>query len=263
MLADYHVHTHFSGDSNYIMEEVVKRAISIGFKEICFTDHVDYFKNAHSHLIDYEAYNKEYNRLKEKYKNEIILKCGIEFGIQIHTIPEFNNDFKNNNFDFVILSNHQIDDTEFWNYEYQKGKKQLQYNQDYYMAILDVITNYKDYSVLGHLDMIKRYDQLGILDDSINEELIKSILKKVISDGKGIEVNTSCFRYGLNDLTPSRTILNWYYELGGEILTIGSDSHKESDLGHNIKQVKEELKNIEFKKFCTFDKMVPIFHDLT
>ncbi|MBQ1911691.1 MAG: PHP domain-containing protein, partial [Erysipelotrichaceae bacterium] len=42
MLADYHVHTHFSDDSVYPMEEVVKDAIAMGLDEICFTDHVDY-----------------------------------------------------------------------------------------------------------------------------------------------------------------------------------------------------------------------------
>ena len=39
---DYHVHTAFSDDSVYEMEEVVKDAISKGMNEICFTDHVDY-----------------------------------------------------------------------------------------------------------------------------------------------------------------------------------------------------------------------------
>mgnify|MGYP000802132683 CR=1 FL=1 len=42
MLADYHVHTEFSNDSIYPMEEVVKDAILLGIKDICFTDHVDY-----------------------------------------------------------------------------------------------------------------------------------------------------------------------------------------------------------------------------
>ena len=42
MLADYHVHSQFSDDSDYEMEEVVKDAIAFGLDEICFTDHVDY-----------------------------------------------------------------------------------------------------------------------------------------------------------------------------------------------------------------------------
>lgn len=39
MLCDYHVHTIYSDDSVYEMEEVVKDGIKRGIKELCFTDH--------------------------------------------------------------------------------------------------------------------------------------------------------------------------------------------------------------------------------
>ena len=42
MFIDYHVHTSFSDDSEYPMEEVIKKAISLGINEICLTKHVDY-----------------------------------------------------------------------------------------------------------------------------------------------------------------------------------------------------------------------------
>lgn len=262
MLADYHVHTSFSNDSDYDMEEVIKRAIEIGVKEICFTEHVDHYPNHKNYLVDYPNYKKEFQRVKEKYKDNITMKFGVEFGVQLHMIENFKIDFKENDFDFVILSNHQINNQEFWTGDYQRGKTQLQYNREYYEAIYEVMKNYKNYSILGHLDMIKRYDHVGILDDLENEDIIKKILILAIEEGKGIEVNTSCFRYKLPDLTPSRTILKWYYELGGKILTIGSDSHKEGDLAFGINEVKEELKKIGFSEFCTFSKMKPTFHKL-
>lgn len=262
MLADYHNHTSFSNDSTYPMEESIKQAIKLKIDEICYTEHVDYLTNDVSHHVDYAAYLQEYRRLKAKYKGQIEIKFGIEFGVQQHMIPKFEQDFARYDFDFVILSNHQMNDQELWNQEFQSGKTQLEYNQAYYQAIYDIISQYKNYSVLGHLDMIKRYDQAGILADEVNEELIKKILRLVIQDGKGIEVNTSNFRYGLPDLTPSRTILKWYYELGGKVLTIGSDSHEESHLGFKIEEVKKELKKIGFEQFCTFDQMQPMFHQL-
>lgn len=262
MLADYHNHTSFSNDSTYPMEESIKQAIKLKIDEICYTEHVDYLTNDVSHHTDFDAYLQEYHRLKAKYEGQIEIKFGIEFGIQQHMIPKFEQDFARYDFDFVILSNHQMDDQEFWNQEFQSGKTQLEYNQAYYQAIYDIISQYKNYSVLGHLDMIKRYDQAGILADEVNEELIKKILRLVIQDGKGIEVNTSNFRYGLPDLTPSRTILKWYYELGGKVLTIGSDSHEESHLGFKIEEIKEELKKIGFEQFCTFEQMQPTFHQL-
>lgn len=92
--------------------------------------------------------------------------------------------------------------------------------------------------------------------------IFTEILKTVIADGKGIEVNTSSHRYGLSDLTPSRDILKLYRELGGTIITIGSDSHKPEHLGTFIDETKQELKTLGFKEFCTFDKMKPIYHQL-
>ena len=61
---------------------------------------------------------------------------------------------------------------------------------------------------------------------------------------------------------PSTDILKLYYDLGGRILTIGSDSHKKEDLGAHIEALKKELKAIGFESFCTFKKMKPIFHPL-
>lgn len=189
MFADYHVHTSFSDDSEYEMEEVIKRAIQLGIEELCFTDHEDYLTNdiEQTHLVDYDAYEKRYRELKEKYAEQITLKFGMEFGIQSHMIQEFERDFVAHDFDFILLSNHQINDQEFWTGEFQKGKNQLEINSQYYEAILDVMGKYHNYSVLAHLDMIKRYDPYGILEDSICEEVIKQILKKAIKEEKALK----------------------------------------------------------------------------
>ena len=66
----------------------------------------------------------------------------------------------------------------------------------------------------------------------------------------------------LKDLTPSRDILKLYKQLGGEIITIGSDSHKKEHLGAYIEETKLELKNIGFNQYCIYDKMKPIYHQL-
>ena len=92
--------------------------------------------------------------------------------------------------------------------------------------------------------------------------MIEEILKIVIADGKGIELNTSFHRYGLSDSMPSREILKLYRELGGEIITIGSDSHKPEHLGAYIDEGQEILKSLGYRAFCTFENMKPVFHDL-
>lgn len=275
MLADYHVHCEYSDDSVYLMEDVVKDAIKKGIDEICFTDHVDYgikddwdsgkeimsrdgepFAN-----VDYPKYEKQIRYLQDKY-NDITIKMGLEFGMQVHTIPQFQKLYNRYPFDFIILSCHQVNDQEFWTQEFQKGKTQQEYNERYYQEIYDVIRQYKDYSVLGHLDLIVRYDENGVYPFEKVKPMIEKILRQVIQDGKGIEVNTSYHRYGIKDMTPSRDILKLYKELGGTIITIGSDSHKKEHLGAYIQEAKNELIALGFEKYCTFEKMKPIYHQL-
>lgn len=290
MFADYHIHTYYSDDSTYPMEQVVKDAISNGITDLCFTDHVDYGikedtdklspeqrqelklkiqnPNVPQYNVDYPAYVAEYQDLKEKYADKINLKLGMEFGLQIHTIPQYQKLFNSYPFDFIIMSCHQVENKEFWTQEFQQGRSQDEYNQRYYDEILEQVKNYHDYSVLGHLDLIARYDKAGIYPFAKIQDKIAEILKIVIADGKGIELNTSSVRYkihnaqGEQELTPSREILALYKELGGRIITVGSDSHKPEHLGAYIAEQSQELLKLGFKEICTFEKMQPIFHKL-
>ena len=91
---------------------------------------------------------------------------------------------------------------------------------------------------------------------------VTEILKRAIQDGKGIEVNTSSHRYGLKDTQPSVDILKLYRSLGGEIITIGSDSHKPEHLGAYIPEAQALLRELGYRAFCTFVRMQPVFHDL-
>ena len=120
----------------------------------------------------------------------------------------------------------------------------------------------------GYFSLLNRGKQ-SVTADLKNEsdlqmikDMISEILKVVIKDGKGIEVNTSYHRYGLKDMTPSRDILKLYKELGGTIITIGSDSHKKEHLGAYIDEAKDELRKLGFKYYCTFENMAPIYHEL-
>jgi len=276
MLADYHVHTEFSDDSVYPMEQVVEDAVRLGLDEICFTDHVDYgvkddwgcgkevvYRQGEPLAnVDYPRYVEKIQRMQELYGDRIAIKLGLEFGIQMHTIPRFEALYKRYPFDFIILSVHQVEDKEFWTQEFQEGKSQKEYNEGYYEELLRVAKAYKGYSVLGHLDMILRYDKAGVYPFGKVKPLVSEILKTAIQDGKGLELNTSYHRYGLQDTTPSVEILKLYRSMGGEILTIGSDSHEPGHLGAYIHEGKQLLESLGFRYFCTYDEMVPIFHKL-
>ena len=276
MFADYHVHTEFSDDSVYPMKTVIRDAIAMGMNEICLTDHVDYgvkidwdcgkqiqYRNGEPLAnVDYPRYMFEIDRMKRLYGNKIRIKTGLEFGIQKHTIPDFQRLFERYAFDFIILSIHQVENQEFWTQDFQRGRSQKEYQQRYYEEMLAVVRDYKDYSVLGHMDLIARYDLAGVYPFEKVRPVIEDILRIVIADGKGIEVNTSSHRYGLTDTMPSANILKLYRDMGGRIITIGSDSHKPEHLGAYIRETQALLKSLGYKQFCTFEHMRPIFHDL-
>lgn len=258
MFADYHVHTSFSDDSVCPMNEIIQKAIQLGMQEIAFTEHVDYGVKTDLNC-NYIAYLDEISKMKEIYHGQLTIKTGIEFGVQPHTIPQFEQDFAKYPFDFIILSNHQTDNLEYWNNHFQPGKTQSEIHSRYYETTYTVVQQYKHYSVLGHLDMIKRYDPFGEYPDACIMDMADAILRQVIEDGKGIEVNTSCFKYGLKDLTPSRTLLTRYRELGGEILTLGSDTHESIHLGDHFTETREILRTLGFRWLCTFEQMHPTF----
>lgn len=274
--ADYHVHSDYSDDSWYLMEEIVKDAIQLGLEEICFTDHVDYGvkpdwrpeeefqagKNKEVKNVHYKLYFSELEKLSEKYEKNITIKKGLEFGMQVHTIPQFEKLYQSYDFDFILLSVHQIENKEFWTGEFQKGHTHQESYDEYYDEMYRLVTSYNDYSVLAHMDLVRRYLDKEVDLFEYSKDKIMKILKKVIADNKGIELNTSSVRYEINGFTPSIEILKLYHELGGKIITIGSDSHKPEHLGFHIKESKKLLKDIGFTQFCTFDKMEPIFHKL-
>ena len=276
MFTDYHVHTEFSDDSVYPLETVIQDTIRMGMDEICITDHVDYgikedwdcgheiaYRDGEPFAnVDYPKYMARIREMQDLYGGQISVKTGLEFGVQTHTISQFETLFHRYPFDFIILSIHQVEDKEFWTQDFQKGRTQQEYNERYYEEMLEVVKKYKDYSVLGHMDLITRYDEAGIYPFEKIQPLVEEILKIVIADGKGIELNTSCHRYGLKYTTPFVKLLKLYRDLGGSILTLGSDSHKPEHLGTYIKEGKKILKDLGFTRFCTYERMCPVFHDL-
>lgn len=276
MFVDYHVHTAYSGDSDYSMEDVVKDAVQLGMDEICFTDHVDYGAKVDWDSgekirycqgqpmvnVDYHAYAEEISKLRAQYGNQITIRMGMEFGMQVHTISKYVALYERYPFDFIILSVHQVEDKGFWSQEFQQGRTQKEYNERYYEEMLALVKRFQNYSVLGHLDLIVRYDKMGVYPFRYVKHYVEQILREVIKNDKGIEVNTSSYRYGLKDSTPSMAILEMYRDMGGQIITLGSDSHAPVHLGTHMKKAKELLKSIGFRNFCTYDKMNPIFHEL-
>lgn len=261
MYADYHLHSSMSNDSQTPMEDMVRRAVSLGLDEICFTEHTDYgIENLQN--CDYDAYFSILTEMRRRYSGKIVIRAGIEFGVQTDTIPQYERVYQKYPFDFVLCSFHQIGNLEFWRGDFQRGKTQEEYQTAYYQYIYDVVRQYQSYSVLGHLDVIKRYDPCGDYPDERLLPAVEKIMRQVIVDGKGIEINTSTQRYGMPGTFPSRRLLELYYDLGGKILTIGSDSHDTKHMADLIPETQKMLKKIGFQEICTFQHLEPVFHKL-
>jgi histidinol-phosphatase (PHP family) len=286
MRVDYHLHSEFSDDSRELMEDQIKQGIVIGLDEMCFTDHVDYgikrdwddplgieWRDGDNDQgekdpvanVNYPEYFDTLFCLQVQYENEISVKAGLEFGIQSHTVTQFQRlyDKYKHKLDFILFSMHQVEDKEFWTGEFQEGRTQDEYNRKYYEEILKTMQMYKDYSVLAHLDLIVRYDKNGVYPFEKVKDIIAAILEQASRDDKGIESNTSSWEYGLSDTQPSRAILRLYKDLGGKILTVGSDAHKKEFLGSHFDDAFAILKDeIGFKEIATFNKMIPSFYKL-
>ncbi len=288
MRADYHVHCEFSDDSRERMETQIEKALELGLDEICFTDHVDYgikkdwsegniiwrggdtlndpnAKKEPMANVNYPEYFAKIDRMRETYKDRITIRKGLEFGIQTITVKQYEDLFSRyrDQLDFVLLSMHQVNDLEFWTQDFQRGKTQKEYNEEYYREIYEVQKIFKDYSVLAHLDLIVRYDNEGVYPFEEVKDMVAEILKTAIADGKGIELNTSSWKYGLADTQPSRAILKLYKDLGGRIITVGSDAHKSGRIYDHVEEGCRILKEeIGFEEICAFDHMVPVFHSI-
>lgn len=287
MYADYHLHCEYSDDSNEPMENQIQQAIALGLDEMCFTDHVDYgikrdwddpagiiIRHAIEHgkevdlvlaNVNYPRYFEALKMYQKKYASSISIKKGLEFGIQSITVDAFEKLYAlyQDELDFVLFSMHQVNNLEFWTQDFQKGKKQKEYNDEYYKEIYQTMQMFHQYSCLAHLDLLARYDENGIYPFEKEKDIIAEILKYAIQDGKGIEINTSSWKYGLKDTQPSRAILKLYKDLGGKIITVGSDAHETKYLASHIKDAYTILKNeIGISEICTFDHMQPIFHKI-
>lgn len=263
MLFDYHIHSDFSADCSVPTEDMVKSAIQKDLTEICFTEHIDYEYPDKDFVFEFDlkAYDSKIRFLQEKYADQITIKKGIELGLQPHLVPRYEELMQEESFDFTILSIHTADKKGLHGGDFFKGRSIADAYTIYYEELLNCIKNFKHYNILGHLDLVKRY--------TINEHpsndfhsVIKEICEVIIPEGKGIELNTSGRRYGLNNGMPSRDILELYHSLGGEVITLGSDAHRPAELAYDFKHSLQLLNDIGFKYIATFFENKPTFHPI-
>ncbi|MGN0299047.1 MAG: histidinol-phosphatase HisJ family protein [Lachnospiraceae bacterium] len=263
--ADYHCHTRFSSDSDASVEGQIQAAIQKGFSHLCITDHedIDYDPTVEENfLIDMPDYIQTLTKLQQTYQDKITLHIGVELGLQPHLkeeLPAFAASFP---FEYIIGSTHLVDKIDpYYSAFWKNFPSDHAGVQRYYEKTLENIRLYDCFDCYGHIDYIKRYapDKTQSHDYADYRDIIDEILKELIYKGKGIECNTAGFKYALGQPNPQSDIIKRYLELGGELLTIGSDAHQSEHVGYAFDLLPEFLKACGVRYYTIFDHRKPIF----
>ena len=260
---DYHVHTCFSGDSETSVQAMLDSAIHLGLKEICITDHLDYnYPNTPDFfLFDIETYFSTLSAIKENYQDTLDIRIGVEFGLQPELGEKLSQIASQYPFDFIIGSSHLVQQVDPYYPQYWENKKIEDCLFQYFQTILDNLKTCKNFDVYGPLDYIIRYAPIPILNYPFEtyQFILEDCLKTLIENGIGIEINTSGFKYGLNQPHPSIDILKCYRKLGGEIITIGSDAHKKEHIAYAFDKASTILKDCGYSYITTYKNRIPKF----
>lgn len=253
---DHHVHTSYSPDSEADIETYLIEAKKLGLDFVMFTDHVDIGTTDELFMqhINYEEYFAKMKILEKEY--EIPIQVGVEIGYEKNHKNEIEEFLEKYQFDFVIASLHYGDGKDFYFGDFFHGKNQEESYMRYFEILLEMVLSFSNFDVVGHLDYITRYGpfQEKNYNYKVFEEIIDSILIALIEKGKGIELNTSGMRGELGILFPKEEVLQRYRELGGKIITLGSDSHFNAHYYAGILEGMYHLKSLGFNEISSFTK---------
>ncbi len=261
--ADFHLHSSFSGDSDTAPAQIVHAALQRGLCAICFTDHydADYPCENVCFELDTEAYYSQISELQSAYTGKTVIRFGVELGLQPHLGALYRSYVKQYPFDFVIGSTHLVDGMDPYYPSFWDGCRPETVIRKFLEVTLENIRNFDEFDVYGHLDYIIRYVPDGNRHFSYKTygDVTDEILKLLISRGKGIEVNTGGYKSGLGCPNPCPEILRRYRELGGEIITMGSDAHTPEFTGSHMQEAQEILRLCGFRYFTLFQERKPEF----
>ena len=265
ILADYHLHSSHSGDSETPMEEMIQRGIGLGLEHMCFTEHMDmdyvYVKPEEEGMFELntDSYLFDLIKYKEKYADKIHLHFGVEMGIQPHISRELSKYAKEYDFDFIIASSHLCNRKDPYYSYFFEGRSEEEAYREYFASVLDNLRRFSNFDVYGHLDYVVRYgpDKDKNYAYETYRDVLDDILRWLVEHGKGLEINTGAIGYGLKELNPCTGILKRYRELGGEIVTAGSDAHTPERIAEGFDRAAEILRTCGFRYYTVFEKRFP------
>lgn len=260
-LVDCHTHSNNSPDGNDSVNMLCSFAADNKMAVLTITDHCEanaYYKDGYDKTIVKSADDIE--MAKSEFDGRLKVLTGIELGQPLQDISAAEKAIAAANFDYIIGSLHNLDGREdFYYMDYQHEDIYLLLDQ-YYDELLQM-TKWNQFDVLGHITYPLRYicGDYGIeVDMQRYDDIISEIFRVLISNGKGIEINTSGLRQKIGKTLPDLKYVKLFRQIGGEIITLGSDSHKAEDIGSNIRDGAIIAKQAGFEHICIFENRKPI-----
>ncbi len=258
-LTDSHLHTTFSWDASQTIDEVLKKAKAENVGHITISEHLD-FHPAHKQnhtKFNYSGYTKAIETARADFPN---LMKGFEAGEPHIFKREYEEYIKGKDIDFIMGSLHMVGEYTPVYEEYFQRYKDIKSAYTAYFEEVYKLASYGNFDVLGHLNLVHRRGVQFLPEYSY--EMFKSeiddILKALISKGAGIEINTSGFRYHGGDMLPGIDVVKAYIKLGGNIITVGSDSHYVKDTFFGLIRAYEALDKAGIKEITVFKNRKPV-----
>lgn len=267
-LADYHTHTRISPDAGRSMTEMAEAAVAAGLNEICFTDHmepVEWGVTAPRRSYDWAGLASDFQEAREKLGDRIQMRLGVELGDVPWNVENTERLLAQAPpLDFMIGSIHMLseryDGIDLYFFDPADEAAAREGIADY-LSQVKRMAQWGKFSVLGHATLPLRYlnENRGfrMTFDGFEAEM-EEIFRILIQKGCGIELNTNRGHLPL----PDAKWLRLYRSLGGEIITLGSDAHRRRDVGYAIRERQALLRECGFTRFCTFEQMRPVWHEL-
>ncbi len=264
--ADVHMHTDFSHDSDSTPEEMAEGAIRKGLEVICFTDHFDKDNMdwGAEDVFDPEKYFEKMVQVREKYRDRLQIRIGVELGLQPHLGSFYEAFVKKYPFDFVIGSVHSAERTDIAQKKVFAGRTDAEAYRVIFQEMIEDVKAYHGFDVFGHVDYVARYGREREKEYSYQRfaDEIDTLLRILIDKGCGIELNMSGLKYGLPFAHPHTDVLKRYRELGGELITVGADGHRPEHIAYEFHKVKDILEGCGFTYYAEFEERKPHFYKI-
>lgn len=260
-LADCHNHTQCSADCKESLLRVVEQAARVGLSMVCTTDHLDLLGRSGKVLDhwDWQPCVDQLEQARALCPKGLELCMGIEINVP-HLFPERARQLLSQvELDLVVGSAHNLqkDGMDFCEWTYPGASRCHEALDDYFDSLL-AMSGMEEVDVLAHIPYTLRYmnDRDGnrvTLDGYYGR--IEVILSNLICRGAGMELNTNRGK----SLEDYRTILERYRNLGGEIVTLGSDAHVAQDIGKGIPEGLQLLRELGFRYYTVYRRRKPEF----